>query len=139
MPTAAKATSHELSRFLITAGLVQRGDLRKRTKTPARRYGPQLARRADRLPVNQWRRRSPTDPSLGQLRAAPMFVMPPSLGSSAVLFAAEEPLATRRLASLADLLDTAAARRMIERLRDLLAAEGLGVPHRGHCRRPTKL
>jgi segregation and condensation protein B len=42
----------------------------------------------------------------------------------AVLFAAEEPLAARRLAALAELADAAEARRLVERLRELLHAEG---------------
>src|SRR5579883_2871262 len=42
----------------------------------------------------------------------------------AVLFAADEPLTPRRLASLAGLADAAEARRLAGRLRDLLAADG---------------
>jgi segregation and condensation protein B len=42
----------------------------------------------------------------------------------AVLFAADEPLTPRRVASLAGLADAAEARRLVLRLRDLLAADG---------------
>jgi segregation and condensation protein B len=41
----------------------------------------------------------------------------------AVLFAADEPLTPRRLASLAGLADATEARRLVTRLRDLLAAD----------------
>jgi segregation and condensation protein B len=87
--------------------------------------GPQLARRTDRLPANHrrpyWRRPAPpaepaaVGPDVRDRRLAQV---------EAVLFAAEEPLAARRIATLAELADAAEARRSIERLRDLLAAEG---------------
>jgi segregation and condensation protein B len=92
---------------------------------PRARYGPQLARRRDRLPANhrpplsrRLRANVPEPPAGPDVRDAPLARL------EAVLFAAEEPLAARRLAALAELPDTAAARRQVDRLRDLLAAEG---------------
>src|SRR5262245_48575433 len=90
------------------------------------RYGPQLARRPDRLPANHrppaWRRLPPpapgpsaTDPQARDARLARL---------EAVLFSADEPLTARRLTGLAELADAAEARRLVERLRDLYAAEG---------------
>src|SRR5215208_2363456 len=89
----------------------------------AARYGPQLARRPDRLPANHrpHRRRTvlpepvPAGPDVRDAALARL---------EAALFAAEEPLAARRLAALAELPDAAAARGLIDRLRELLTAEG---------------
>src|SRR5947209_10157727 len=85
----------------------------------------QLRRRTDRMPANYrrpyWRRHSPPveappiGPDVRDQRLARL---------EAVLFAAEEPLAARRLAGLAELADAAEARRLVGRLRDLLHAEG---------------
>jgi segregation and condensation protein B len=90
-----------------------------------RQYGPQLARRPDRLPANHrrpaWLRRpaapdpAPAGPDVRDAKLARL---------EAILFAAEEPLAARRLATLAELADAAEARRLAERLRGLLADEG---------------
>ena len=91
-----------------------------------RHYGPQLARRTDRLPVNHrlppWRRRAiVAEPAV----AAGPDVRDPRLARlEAVLFAAEEPLAARRLAALAELTDAAEVRRLVDRLTNLLEAEG---------------
>src|SRR5205814_1883461 len=92
----------------------------------SRRYGPQLARRPDRLPANHrpppWQRRRST---AAEPAAAGPDVRDARLARlEAVLFAAEEPLAARRLAALAELADAADARRLVDRLRDLLAADG---------------
>src|SRR5207248_4349492 len=90
-----------------------------------RALGPLSARRPDRLPANHrrahWQRRSaPAEPA-----AAGPDVRDPRLARlEAVLFAADEPLAARRLAALAELADAAEARRLVDRLRDLLQAEG---------------
>lgn len=89
-------------------------------------YGPPLARRTDRLPANHrpplYRRFRtataepvPTGPDVRDARLARV---------EAILFAAEEPLSARRLAAVAELADAAEARRLVDRLRDLLAAEG---------------
>ena len=90
------------------------------------RHGPQLARRTDRLPANH------RPPLYRRLRTT--AVEPPPTGPDvrdaalarleAILFAAEEPLAARRLAALAELPDAAAARRLVDRLREQLTAEG---------------
>ena len=90
-----------------------------------RALGPLCRRRPDRLSTNHrspyWQRPSPAaepaavGPDVRDARLARL---------EAVLFAAEEPLAVRRLATLAELADTAEARRLLERLRELLAAEG---------------
>jgi segregation and condensation protein B len=90
-----------------------------------RAFDARLARRTNRLPANHrrpyWRRPAP--------RAEPAAVGPDIRDRrlaqvEAVLFAAEEPLAARRIATLAELADAAEARRLVERLRDLLYAEG---------------
>jgi segregation and condensation protein B len=90
------------------------------------RHGPQLARRTDRLPSNHrpplYRRLR--GPSIEPAATGPDVRDAALARLEAVLFAAEEPLAARRLAGLAELPDTAAARRLVDRLRDLLAAEG---------------
>ncbi|HEX4589216.1 MAG TPA: SMC-Scp complex subunit ScpB [Gemmataceae bacterium] len=85
----------------------------------------QLRGRTDRLPANHrrpyWQRHSPPveAPSIGpDVRDQRLARL------EAVLFAAEEPLAARRLAALAELADAAEARRLVERLRKLLHAEG---------------
>jgi len=89
-------------------------------------HGPQLARRRDRLPANH------RPPAWRRFRVAPDAI--PAAGPDvrdarlarleAALVSAEEPLAARRLAAVAELADAAEARRLIERLRDLYAAEG---------------
>jgi segregation and condensation protein B len=92
---------------------------------PRVRYGPQLARRPDRLPTNhrspmRLRRATIVEPT----PAGPDVRDPGLARLEAVLFAAEEPLTARRLATLAELPDAATARRLVETLRDLLSAEG---------------
>jgi segregation and condensation protein B len=89
-------------------------------------FGPQRARRPDRLPANHrppaWyrlRAAAPEPPAAGpDVRDAPLARL------EALLFAADEPLTARRLAALAELGDAAAARRLVERLRDAYEAEG---------------
>jgi segregation and condensation protein B len=91
----------------------------------SRCFGPQLARRTDHLPANHracfWQRlgnsQEPTvvGPDVRDARLARV---------EAVLFTAEEPIAARRLATLAELRDVADARRLVDRLSELLSAEG---------------
>ena len=84
----------------------------------ARAFGPLNRRRPDRLPANG-------RPSIWQRRVSAVEPLPsaPDVRDSrlarleAVLFATEEPLSARRLASLAELTDVAETRRLIERLR----------------------
>jgi segregation and condensation protein B len=88
-------------------------------------YGPQLARRPDQHPANarapSWYRLRTTAPepeSAGpEVRDARLARL------EAILFSADEPLTARRLATLAELADSAEARRLVERLRDLYAEE----------------
>jgi segregation and condensation protein B len=91
----------------------------------SRLHGPQFVRRTDRLPANHrppfWRRLPPISnpvPAGPDVRDARLARL------EAVLFAAEEPFSARRLAVLAELADAAEARRLVERLRESLAAEG---------------
>jgi segregation and condensation protein B len=88
--------------------------------------GPARRRRRDRLPANH------RPPAWSRLRAAatePAAAGPQARDArlarlEALLFAADEPLTARRLATLAELGDAATARRLVERLRELYAAEG---------------
>src|SRR5437868_3388453 len=90
------------------------------------RYGPQLARRPDRLPADHrppaWYRLRATGPE--PAAAGPQMRDARLARLEAVLFSADEPLTARRLATLAELTDTAEARRLLERLRELYAEEG---------------
>jgi segregation and condensation protein B len=86
--------------------------------------GPALRRRTDRLPANAppplWYRlvrdhREPaTDPHARDARLARV---------EAALFLADEPLTARKLASAAGLTDTAEARRLVQKLRELYDAD----------------
>ncbi|HEY1377787.1 MAG TPA: SMC-Scp complex subunit ScpB [Gemmataceae bacterium] len=88
-------------------------------------YGPLARRRSDCLPADHRPPRWPRRPAAAEPAVAGPDVRDARLARlEAVLFAAEEPLAARRLAALAELADAADARRLVERLRDLLAAEG---------------
>ena len=87
--------------------------------------GPQLRRRPDRRPANArpaaWLRRRPAaEPAA----AGPLARDARLARLEAALFCADEPLAARRLATLADLADAAEARRLVERLRGLYETEG---------------
>src|SRR5205085_2241193 len=89
-------------------------------------YGPQLARRPGRLPMDH------RPPAWYRLRAAapePAAASPQVRDSrlarlEAVLFSADEPLTARRLATLAELADSAEVKRLLDRLRDLYTEEG---------------
>jgi segregation and condensation protein B len=90
------------------------------------RYGPQQARRPDRLPADY------PSPAWYRLRASapePAATEPQTRDArlarlEAILFSADEPLTARRLATLAELADAAEVRQLLNRLRDLYAAEG---------------
>ena len=89
-----------------------------------RRYGPQLARRTDRLPTNHRPRSWPRGAAGPESPVIGPDVRDPRLARlEAVLFAAEEPLAARRLAAVAELTDASEARRLVDRLRALLVME----------------
>ncbi len=87
--------------------------------------GPLQCRRTDRLPANHrpavWRRptTAPAASSAGpDVRDAQIARL------EAILFTAEDPYSARRLAAVAGLGNVAETRRLLERLRVMLAAEG---------------
>jgi segregation and condensation protein B len=94
-----------------------------------------MMRRQSHPFIRRPKHRLPTDhrlPALYRLRSA--AVEAPTAGPDvrdaklarleALLFGADEPLTARRLAAVAELADAAEARRLIERLQGLYAAEG---------------
>lgn len=83
-----------------------------------RMLGPLARRRYDRLPINvplppALRRRKPEEAATGELvRDARLSRV------EAALFAADEPLTSRKLATAADLADGIEARRLVEKLKE---------------------
>jgi segregation and condensation protein B len=88
--------------------------------------GPLARRRPDRLPIDAAPRRL----FLGEPRKAEPAPQDPlarddeTARVEAVLMIADEPLPPRKIAQAAELADAAAARRVLQILRDLLMAEG---------------
>jgi segregation and condensation protein B len=86
--------------------------------------GPQTRRRFDRLPVNHslspaLRPHGETQLPVGELVREPKLAR-----IEAALFAADEPLSPRKLATVAELTDAAEARRLVEKLRAFYEQDG---------------
>jgi segregation and condensation protein B len=89
--------------------------------------GPELRRRAHRLPTNhtlpavyrrEAEREAPASPEGELTRDARLALV------EAALLAADEPLTTRRLASTAGLADSGEARRLVKRLQEVYDRDG---------------